>query len=155
MRISSLSVAFLLLAVTVHANDSRHGAAAMADVAPRENVTTVDSLEGHGFTVRWVRGGVRVIASSLDGNGAFECTELVVTSQRINWFDADASILESAGIVRREFSYENDHTFDLTHEEITRSMLIITYSGERADDGADTVNIFYCATELLLTKTAG
>src|SRR5690606_15299935 len=85
---------------------------------PREDPTTVESLEEHGFTIKWARGGVRVRATSLDGHGVFEGSELIVTKRKVRWSDADAAASRSTDIVRREQTSEGDYVFELSDDEM-------------------------------------
>jgi hypothetical protein len=70
----------------------------------------------------------------------------------VRWFDADAAA-KAADVVRREQTGECEYVFELSDDEIKRSVVVISYSGERVD-GRDTVRTFYCATSLVLEKAA-
>lgn len=119
-------------------------------VSEPEIITSIPNGE-RGFSIVRVPTGVRVVASSFDKMGLYLYTVITVTKITVTTANARTAATIGDHVVRTEGSEENQNTFALSEDELSRSVIVISYS-VGSFQGMDVQRDYYFPT-VLLCKT--
>jgi len=123
--------------------------------APERETVVVNTTKtsDSGFSIQQVDDGVKVFASSLDGNGLYEGAWLQVMKNEVTGENAEEALDDHEHEVRSEEAEGSEYVFKLTDEEMKCSLIVISYNiGKKG--GVETVRQYLFPTSLFLKKRA-
>ncbi len=115
----------VLLAALVIASVESASARQIARETVVINKTTTSDT---GFSIQWVADGIKVAASSLDGNGLYEGIYLKGMKDEVTPENAEVALDDLDHEVRSEDTDESEHVFRLSYEEMRCALVVITYN---------------------------